>query len=273
MLQNEKTCSRCKVTLPLSGFHNCKSSKDGKLHRCKSCSSEVYAEWRAKNPDYHANWRRENRDRIEEVDRAWREKNKDRIRKNGARWRAENPEHVREYNRLWRKENKELHRAACYAWKESNPDKVKETKRRIYEKQKDDPKHKVDSAMRAGMHVSIIRGSKAGRKWESLVGYTVDDLMRHLERQFLTGMTWGNYGRGGWHIDHKIPRSAFNYETPDDLDFNRCWALSNLQPMWEPDNISKSNKLDKPFQPSLKLAAPANDNKKSTTKKTTPPQE
>lgn len=88
-----------------------------------------------------------------------------------------------------------------------------------------------------------------------MVGYSVDDLMRHLERQFQPSMTWENYGRGGWHIDHKIPKSVFNYETTGDIDFKRCWALDNLQPLWEPENLSKSDKLVSSFQPSLPIAA------------------
>src|SRR3546814_3330220 len=44
---------------------------------------------------------------------------------------------------------------------------------------------------------------KNGRSWEILVGYTVADLMAHLERQFLPGMSWDN--RGEWHIDHIRP--------------------------------------------------------------------
>jgi len=94
------------------------------------------------------------------------------------------------------------------------------------------------------------------------VGYTVAKLMAHLEKLFRPGMCWENYGRGGWHIDHIIPRAAFNYQTPQDIDFKRCWALSNLQPLWERENIAKGAKLTAPFQPSLALAA--NHNKSTT---------
>jgi 5-methylcytosine-specific restriction endonuclease McrA len=66
-------------------------------------------------------------------------------------------------------------------------------------------------------------------------------------------MTWGNYGRHGWHIDHRIPISAFNFKAPTDIDFKKCWALSNLQPLWSHENQKKYNKLLKPFQPSLNL--------------------
>lgn len=248
-----KVCTKCCSVLPLNEFYNCKSAKDGKQSRCKGCSKIAYAEWLARNPDYHAKWREENKDRIDAVDRIWRENNKERIKENGARWRAENAEHVKEYNRAWREENKIKHRDANYKWRDENPDKTKEIKRRCHEKVKDNPRHKIDTAMRAGMHVGITSGSKKGRRWESLVGYTVEELMTHLERRFLPGMTWENYGRGGWHIDHRVPRSAFNYETPDHIDFKRCWSLDNLQPLWERDNISKGSKLEKPFQPSLAI--------------------
>jgi hypothetical protein len=62
-------------------------------------------------------------------------------------------------------------------------------------------------------------------------------------------MTWENYG--DWHIDHKIPVSAFNFSKASDIDFKRCWKLSNLQPLWAAQNVSKGNKLERPFQPSL----------------------
>lgn len=94
--------------------------------------------------------------------------------------------------------------------------------------------------------------AKAGRKWESLVGYTVADLMVHLEKQFQEGMSWENYGPV-WHVDHYIPKSAFNYSQPEHIDFKRCWALPNLRPLWAADNIKKHAKVPHPFQPSLAL--------------------
>lgn len=90
---------------------------------------------------------------------------------------------------------------------------------------------------------AALREKKAGRPWESLVGYTVDDLMAHLERLFAPGMSWDNYGRAGWSIDHIVPRVAFSYSSPDDPDFARCWSLDNLQPLWAEDNRRKCDTL------------------------------
>lgn len=97
-----------------------------------------------------------------------------------------------------------------------------------------------------------LKGNKNRRRWECLVGYTIDELMGHLEKLFKPGMTWENQG-SEWHIDHIIPVSVFNFTTYTDLDFKKCWALSNLRPLWAKENISKGAKLLKPFQPSLAL--------------------
>jgi len=84
--------------------------------------------------------------------------------------------------------------------------------------------------------------------------------MSHLESMFVDGMSWENYG-GGWHVDHILPLSSFEYETTDDDSFKTAWALSNLQPLWASENISKGNRLNHPSQVAL-LAA--NDNIRSS---------
>ena len=74
-----------------------------------------------------------------------------------------------------------------------------------------------------------------------IVGYSLDELMIHLESLFEEGMTWENYG--DWHIDHRIPKSWFNFETINDPEFIKCWDLNNLKPMWASENIAKGNKF------------------------------
>jgi hypothetical protein len=54
-------------------------------------------------------------------------------------------------------------------------------------------------------------------------------------------MTWKNYGK--WHIDHIRPISSFKITGIDCEDFKKCWSLSNLQPLWAFDNLSKGTKL------------------------------
>lgn len=103
----------------------------------------------------------------------------------------------------------------------------------------ENPAVAIRERMSAGVRNSL-RDGKGGRSWEALAGYTVTELMTHLERQFLPGMTWGN--RGEWHIDHIVPLASFNFSSPEDLEFRAAWALTNLRPLWAKDNIRKSAK-------------------------------
>lgn len=82
-----------------------------------------------------------------------------------------------------------------------------------------------------------LRSGKAGRSWETLVGFDLATLQRHIERQFVPGMTWQNIGQ--WHVDHIVPLKAFTFSTAEDADFRAAWALSNLRPLWAQDNLKK----------------------------------
>jgi hypothetical protein len=88
---------------------------------------------------------------------------------------------------------------------------------------------------------NALRKRKAGQSWEKLAGYTLEDLIQHLERQFKRGMTWENYGKA-WQIDHIVPVSAFTFAGADDPAFKACWALSNLRPLARAANIRKGGK-------------------------------
>jgi hypothetical protein len=69
----------------------------------------------------------------------------------------------------------------------------------------------------------------------------LDQLVKHLEKQFKNGMTWENRGFNGWHIDHIIPISSFDLT---DIEQQKiCFHYSNLQPLWAKENILKSNKI------------------------------
>jgi tRNA-binding EMAP/Myf-like protein len=84
---------------------------------------------------------------------------------------------------------------------------------------------------------SAIRTGGSSGKVEVVCGYAVADLVKHLERQFIGGMCWQAFMNGEIHIDHIIPQAAFDLS---DLDETRkCWAMSNLQPLWAADNIRK----------------------------------
>lgn len=71
----------------------------------------------------------------------------------------------------------------------------------------------------------------------ALLDFTLGELRTHLEKQFLPGMTWQNYGQ--WEIDHVVPKDSFQFEAPGVPAFKACWSLTNLRPVWRLVNTRK----------------------------------
>jgi hypothetical protein len=88
---------------------------------------------------------------------------------------------------------------------------------------------------------SSINGNKLYNHSIDLLGCSIIDVRKHLEKQFQKGMTWDNWGVFGWHIDHIIPISSFDFTKKEDQ--YRCWHYTNLQPLWWLDNIMKADKI------------------------------
>ena len=79
------------------------------------------------------------------------------------------------------------------------------------------------------------------------VGCSIEDLRTHLENQFENEaercghpISWENQGE--WHIDHIRPCASFDLDLEDER--HKCFHYTNQQPMWGPDNISKSDTYD-----------------------------
>jgi hypothetical protein len=124
-----------------------------------------------------------------------------------------------------------------YKQTEKGKDVMRKSAKKHYEN------NKASSCISRRMRRSL-GDNKVNRHWEDLVGYNLKQLKAHIESLFQLGMSWDNYGLHGWHIDHKIPISAFNITSYICEDFQKCWALENLQPLWAEDNLRKSNKME-----------------------------
>jgi hypothetical protein len=246
----EKRCPKCGLVLPADQFGKDRHGKFGLSNRCKPCNRDYEAERRAANPEAHRakvrRWAAKNankiaaytegyRDRRREIDRVWQTENRDKVREKSRRWRERNREKVAAYNAKYREERADFVSQAKRDWARRNPEAVAAHGAR----RRANPKYRIEATIRARIHATLTRGSKSAGTFE-LLGYSSDELRAHLERQFKRGMSWGNYGE--WHIDHVVPLSSFSYETPDDPDFRRAWALTNLAPMWGKENMEKGAK-------------------------------
>ena len=90
-----------------------------------------------------------------------------------------------------------------------------------------------------------LKGLKAGRHWETIARMIpLLVLMAGIKAKWKPGMGWHNYGKGKdkWHIDHIISRDFFQWTSTEDVEFQYCWSLDNLQPLWEQDNLLKGTK-------------------------------
>ena len=126
-------------------------------------------------------------------------------------------------------------------------DKYKAIRRKSSLKSRSNISYRLNDSLRKTINL-CLHGKKYGHGREDILGYTINDLMFHLQKQFQDGMDWENYGKKGWTIDHVIPLSWFNFITHKDQEFKDAWALENLQPMWNLENTSKRNRYSGKFK-------------------------
>jgi hypothetical protein len=251
--QSSKTCNKCGITKPLAGFSRSAHGRLGYRSDCKVYHAAHKAASRLRNLGEHrsrgrkkywanpakaraatAKWRMANRDAALEKERERREANREVLRQRDRDRIARDPDRHRQKSREYRERHPDRVRAASKKWAKANPEKVREASRR---RLAESPKRRITNSVRAAVHRGLSKGGKNGRRTFEALGYSVDDLLSHLERQFLQGMSWENFGE--WEIDHRLPLAMFDYRTVDDDEFKQAWSLTNLQPLWAPDNRKK----------------------------------
>ena len=79
---------------------------------------------------------------------------------------------------------------------------------------------------------ALKRGSKK-TSMNDLLGCTIVELKRHIEKQFLSEMTWDNHGVV-WEIDHI--EGLANFDSRVDSDLRRAWHFTNLRPLYRMDH-------------------------------------
>lgn len=107
------------------------------------------------------------------------------------------------------------------------------------ERSKNDAFYRIRRAMYVSLSQRVTGKCNADF---SKLDYTAQELIDHLKSLLQPGMTMENYGE--WHIDHIKPVSLFDLTNEE--QFQECYALSNLQPLWASDNSRKSNNYEEP---------------------------
>lgn len=201
---------------------------------------------------YQSNYRQANKDKMRAYNKKWRENNKAERKK----YRENNKDKMRAYKKKYRENNRKEIRAYQKKYQENNKDKL-QAKKNIYNKtyhKRPDVKEKANkrfkerlrtdinfrlaNSLRCRLSNALNRNTKSASTL-ALLGCSVEQLKRHLEKQFQPGMTWEKKGTV-FHIDHMIPCSLFDLSDAEQQ--RRCFHFTNLQPLFASENLTKGEK-------------------------------
>ena len=154
------------------------------------------------------------------------------------KWQKSNPEKHYAKNRKYSKNNREKERA-WHRKSRQRPEAKKKRNARQRERRKTVPAFKIRNYLSSRLWY-VLKGNPKSASTMTLVGCSISHLKDHLEKQFLPGMTWENYGPV-WHVDHMMPCASFDLIDPEQQ--RRCFHYTNLQPLWGPENCGKGDKI------------------------------
>lgn len=203
-----KKCGRCQNKKDIIDFPKNRSRSDGYHCYCKQCNNDLTILWTNNNPG--------------------------KVKQRQQRHYAKHKEHYK----LYREKHKVRRRLLISEWAKNNPTNLKNRKLKFYSQSR----NKLSKNFSWLVWYSI-KENKNNISWKNLVPYTLEALKNHLEKLFKSGMSWANYGKDGWHIDHIIPISLWKFNSYEDREFKQCWALANLQPLWAQENCIKNNRI------------------------------
>jgi len=137
-------------------------------------------------------------------------------------------------------------------WIESDLFTVELRKKRHSEKRARQTNYNIGVGLRSVVRNAITSKSEKNKNvYKELIGCTPNELKVHIESQFKNGMSWTNYGVGGWQVDHIIP--CVYYDLFDIEEQKRCFHYSNLQPMWAVENFDKNASVGLEFGTEMEL--------------------
>lgn len=209
---SEKCCVKCGIIKNISEFHKNVNFPDGKTNVCKDCTKLEKQEYA-------------NREKIK-VDS-----------KTCLCCGILKP--ISEF--YIRKRSPDGYDTRC---KDCNSQITKNNRERINKRnnnrRKNDLDYRIRRRLKSRLKDAIGFKSKKSDSIIKLLGCDIETFRLHLEALFKDGMNWGNYGKGGWHIDHVVPVSWLDLTIPDNQKL--VTHYTNLQPLWYWENASKGDK-------------------------------
>jgi hypothetical protein len=165
----------------------------------------------------------------------------------------------REYMRLARLADPDKFRAREKSYVAKNREKARERSARYYRRHKKkaqaatqrywDKRKKIDPGFAISFRLRqrfrkalSAQNAPRAKRTMALIGCSICDFVKHIESQFLPGMSWSN--RSLWHIDHIVPIAAFDLTDPEQQ--MAAFHYSNMRPLWAKENHRKGAKPPEP---------------------------
>lgn len=206
----EKKCNKCGNVKPIDDFPK------GRGAVCKVCKRPI---WNAKSKKSFA------RPEKKEKAKKYYAENEERMKQKRKERDAKNHDRNLQWQREYEKKNKEKRQKQRRERYANNPDA------RL--------SHKLSCNIKRAVK---NKWEKAYKTLETL-GCSMIELREHISKMFEPGMSWENYSYEIWHLDHIIPKSAFDLGDP--VMQKICFGYLNLRPMWSKHNMQKNKNYSK----------------------------
>jgi hypothetical protein len=178
---------------------------------------------------------------------------KDRLNKKSHKYKEKNRKSIAIKQTKYHALNKEQDSNTKKQWYQNNKEAVKaRVKKNTYTRRSNDSIFRMKESISSNIRSCI---KKNRQSFFRFLQYSIDELKKHLEKQFESWMSWNNYGiycvdkwkdddqsTWTWQIDHIVPHSKFMYTSMEDDNFKKCWALENLRPYSAKQNIIDGNR-------------------------------
>lgn len=213
---------------------------------------------RANGIAYSKVYRETNRASLLEKKRAYHHANKVEIAKKDKKRYQENKERVALYGKQHYQKNKARISAENKLYRERNKVRIA-LYMKNYKKVRmtTDIQFRLAGNLRSRLNQAIKKQVKSGSCIRDL-GCTISELKFYFEGQFQDGMTWENWSKTGWNIDHKIPLVFFDLSIRE--QFLQAVHYTNLQPLWASDNIKKGARISESLSPEVVACAGRKNN-------------
>ena len=155
------------------------------------------------------------------------------------KWQDQNKDKVQKATKKYQKSDK--YKKTLHKWNDKNADKLREQRRNREQYARDNLTQRAIATLVRNRVTAVLQGRSKAKSSLELTGVkSWQELRNRIEEQFQEGMSWDNWTKEGWHIDHVRPVASFDLN--DTEQHKTCFNWRNLQPLLGSENLHKLDK-------------------------------